>query len=180
MQKIYSIAVWTAVFVLVSTFASCTPKEVRDKLVEAESVMEGIPDSALHIIASVDTTDLRNRKDWAKYALLNVQARTKNNEIITSDSLISRAVTYYQEKGDSPDLMKALFYYADVLYNQGRFTLSIHNSTNAYDLAKKYMDDYWIAKTAEQMAFIHSASFNSTESLKYIKEAISLVSLKKC
>ncbi|ROT19045.1 hypothetical protein EEL52_12480 [Muribaculaceae bacterium Isolate-113 (HZI)] len=37
---------------------------------------------------------------------------------------------------------------------------------------KKYMDDYWIAKTAEQMAFIHSASFNSTESLKYIKEAI--------
>ena len=82
-----------------STFASCTPKEVRDKLVEAESVMEEIPDSALHIIASVDTTDLRNRKDWAKYALLNVRARTKNNEIITSDSLISRAVTYYQEKG---------------------------------------------------------------------------------
>ncbi len=137
MQKIYSIAVWIAVSVLVSAFASCTSKEVRDKLTEAESIMEEAPDSALHIITSIDTTDLKNRKDWAKYALLNVQARTKTNDIIKSDSLISRAVSYYQGKGDSPDLMKALFYYANVLYNQGRFTLSIHNSTNAYDLAKK-------------------------------------------
>lgn len=172
MQKIYSIAVWIAVSVLVSTFASCTPKEVRDKLTEAESIMEEDPDSALHIITSIDTTDLKNRKDWAKYALLNVRARTKANEVITSDSLISRAVTYYQEKGDSPDLMKSLFYNADILYNQGRYTSSIYNSTQAYDLAKGFKDDYWIAKSAEQMAFIHSASFNSIESLKFLKEAI--------
>ncbi len=172
MQKIYSIAVWIAVSVLVSTFASCTPKEVRDKLVEAESVMEEIPASALHIIASVDTTDLKNRKDWAKYALLNVQARTKNNEIITSDSLISRAVTYYQEKGDSPDLMKSLFYNADILCNQKKFDRASYIATNSYDLALEFKDSYWIAKTAEQLSDIYIACYNEVEAKKYNRDAI--------
>jgi hypothetical protein len=145
---------------------------VRDKLVEAESVMEEIPDSALHIIASVDTTDLRNRKDWAKYALLNVQARTKNNEIITSDSLISRAVTYYQEKGDSPDLMKSLFYNADILCNQKKFDRASYIATNSYDLALEFKDSYWIAKTAEQLSDIYVACYNETEAKKYNRDAI--------
>lgn len=145
---------------------------MRDKLVEAESVMEEIPDSALHIIASVDTTDLRNRKDWAKYALLNVQARTKNNEIITSDSLISRAVTYYQEKGDSPDLMKSLFYNADILCNQKKFDRASYIATNSYDLALEFKDSYWIAKTAEQLSDIYVACYNETEAKKYNRDAI--------
>lgn len=172
MQKIYSIAVWIAVSVLVSTFASCTPKEVRDKLTEAESIMEEDPDSALHIITSIDTTDLKNRKDWAKYALLNVQARTKTNEVITSDSLISRAVTYYQEKGDSPDLMKSLFYNADILCNQKKFDRASYIATNSYDLALKFKDSYWIAKTAEQLSDIYIACYNEVEAKKYNWDAI--------
>lgn len=172
MQKIYSIAVWIAVSVLVSTFASCTPKEVRDKLTEAESIMEEDPDSALHIITSIDTTDLKNRKDWAKYALLNVQARTKTNEIITSDSLISRAVTYYQDKGDSPDLMKSLFYNADILCNQKKFDRASYIATNSYDLALKFKDSYWIAKTAEQLSDIYIACYNEVEAKKYNWDAI--------
>lgn len=172
MQKIYSIAVWIAVSVLVSTFASCTPKEVRDKLTEAESIMEEAPDSALHIITSIDTTDLKNRKDWAKYALLNVQARTKTNEVITSDSLISRAVTYYQEKGDSPDLMKSLFYNADILCNQKKFDRASYIATNSYDLALKFKDSYWIAKTAEQLSDIYIACYNEVEAKKYNWDAI--------
>lgn len=172
MQKIYSIAVWIAVSVLVSTFVSCTPKEVRDKLTEAESIMEEDPDSALHIITSIDTTDLKNRKDWAKYALLNVQARTKTNEVITSDSLISRAVTYYQEKGDSPDLMKSLFYNADILCNQKKFDRASYIATNSYDLALKFKDSYWIAKTAEQLSDIYIACYNEVEAKKYNWDAI--------
>lgn len=172
MYKIYLTAVFAVVAMSV-LLPSCTRKEVEDKLAKAESIMEEDPDSALHIINTIDTTDLKNRKNWADYSLLNVQARVKTNEIIASDSLINRAVAYYQDKGDSPEYMKALFYNAEILYNQSRYTSSIYNSTHAYDLAKRFKDDYWIAKTAEQMAFIHSASFNSIESLKYVKEAIS-------
>lgn len=172
MQKIYSIAVWIAVSVLVSTFVSCTPKEVRDKLTEAELIMEEDPDSALQIITSIDTIYLKNRKDWAKYALLNVQARTKTNEIITSDSLISRAVTYYQEKGDSPDLMKSLFYNADILCNQKKFDMASYIATNSYDLALEFKDSYWIAKTAEQLSDIYIACYNEVEAKKYNRDAI--------
>lgn len=172
MQKIYSIAVWIAVSVLVSTFASCTPKEVRDKLTEAELIMEEDPDSALQIIASIDTIYLKNRKDWAKYALLSVQARTKTNEIIASDSLISRAVTYYQEKGDSPDLMKSLFYNADILCNQKKFDKASYIATNSYDLALEFKDSYWIAKTAEQLSDIYIACYNEVEAKKYNRDAI--------
>lgn len=172
MQKIYSIAVWIAVSVLVSAFASCTSKEVRDKLTEAESIMEEAPDSALHIITSIDTTDLKNRKDWAKYALLNVQARTKTNDIIKSDSLISRAVSYYQGKGDSPDLMKSLFYNADILCNQKKFDRASYIATNSYDLALEFKDSYWIAKTAEQLSDIYIACYNEVEAKKYNRDAI--------
>lgn len=172
MHKIYLFVAWVVVAIQVLVLPSCTPKDVRDKLTVAESIMEENPDSALHIITSIDTIYLKNRKDWAKYALLNVQARTKTNEVITSDSLISRAVTYYQEKGDSPDLMKSLFYNASVLCNQKKFEKASYIATHSYDLALEFKDSYWIAKTAEQLSDIYIACYNEVEAKKYNKDAI--------
>ncbi len=171
MYKIYLTAVF-AVVAMSIFLSSCTRKEVEDKLAKAESIMEEDPDSALHIINTIDTTDLKNRKNWADYSLLNVQARVKTNEIIVSDSLINRAVAYYQDKGDSREYMKALFYNAEILYNQKKFEKASYIATHSYDLALKFKDFYWIAKTAEQLSDIYIACYNEVEAKKYNRDAI--------
>ncbi len=155
-----------------SMFVACTPKEIRDKLVAAENVIEEKPDSALMLINSIDTMELKSRKDWAKYALLNVQSRVKTDEVITSDTLIRRAVSYYEDKGDSPELMKALFYNAEILFNQKRLKDAAYDATHAYDLATKFEDNYWIAKVAESISNIYIESYNENEAKKYLFKAI--------
>ena len=50
--------------------------------------MEEYPDSALHILESIETQQLSAQADRAYYALLLTQARDKNYIVQTDDSLI--------------------------------------------------------------------------------------------
>ncbi|MDE6338602.1 MAG: hypothetical protein K2K97_02295 [Muribaculaceae bacterium] len=159
--------VYTIFMLVIVSITGCTGRSTVKALDRAESLMEEHPDSALAVISDIDSTTLRGDKYLAKYALLKTQALVKNDSIITSPDLIRKAVEYYEKKGDSPDLMKSLFYNADVLRNMGNLTSAIKLSTHSYDLARRFDDPYWIAKTAEQLMFIYNASFNQNESKKY-------------
>ena len=61
--------------------------------------MEEYPDSALHILESIESQQLTVHADRAYYALLLTQARDKNYIVQTDDSLIRTAVQYYDSIG---------------------------------------------------------------------------------
>ncbi|MDE6338603.1 MAG: hypothetical protein K2K97_02300 [Muribaculaceae bacterium] len=163
--------VYTIFMLVIVSITGCTGRSTVKALDRAESLMEEHPDSALAVISDIDSTTLRGDKYLAKYALLKTQALVKNDSIITSPDLIRKAVEYYEKKGVSPDLMKSLFYNACVLRNMGNLTSAIKLSTHSYDLARRFDDPYWIAKTAEQLMFIYNSAFNNVEAMKYSKIA---------
>ncbi|MCC8199914.1 MAG: tetratricopeptide repeat protein [Tannerellaceae bacterium] len=103
-------------------FSACTKKEnLSPELQEAESLMRAYPDSAWTILKNMTVPDPMNQEEYATYCLLLVQARDKNYETHTSDSLINIAIDYFSGKGDP--LRKAWsLYYGGRVYSDLRNT----------------------------------------------------------
>lgn len=150
---------------------SCSPSAERIRLEAADAIMEQNPDSAYAIVCSTDTSALRSAGDRALYALLYTQARTKLNYVQTDDSLIATAVRYYERRGDSPELMRALFYRGDVTYNDGDMHTALLSTIRARAIAIDQGDHYWRAKCAEQLADIYSSAYNNGKAIPYTEEA---------
>lgn len=138
----------------------------------AESVMSERPDSALMLLEAIDGSQLAGELQ-ARHALLLSQAYDKNYIDLTSDSLISIATAYYENHGNDHYRMMALYYGATVYYNAEDYDRAGIDATQAYEIACRNSDYYWIAKSAERLADLFYRTYNIDESIKFRKIAIS-------
>lgn len=84
-----------SVFTLL-VFGSCQRNStVELRLNHAEELMSEHPDSAWHILESIDRKALDSRRIRARHALLSSQALDKNYIDVNNDSLIRIAIDYY-------------------------------------------------------------------------------------
>lgn len=155
---------------LLLLLAACSGGGGHTALSRAEAVMEQHPDSALAILDSINPSALTSDASQAKYALLLTQAQIKNRDFPKSDSLINTAVAFFDGKGNA-DEMKSLFYQGNVRYFNSEYSTAIIPALRAHDLAIKLNDDYWRAKTAEQIADIYTST--SDDNTDFRREAIS-------
>ena len=79
-----------------STFIGCSL--MPDELTKAENLMDTSPDSALKILKQGNHIQFLKPSQKALYALLLSQAYDKNDIEITSDSLITIATRYFDDK----------------------------------------------------------------------------------
>ena len=154
---------------LLLLLAACSGGEGSRALLRAETIMEQHPDSALAILDSINPSALTSDASRAKYALLLTQAQMKNNDFPKSDSLINTAVAFFEGK-DNADEMKSLFYQGNVRFYNSEYSDAIIPSLRAHELAIKLNDDYWRAKTAEQIADIYASTYY--DDYEYRQEAI--------
>lgn len=133
-QGIY-VTIWLISFLLLN---SCTRQHNHNiLLVQADSLMEEYPDSALHILESIESQQLTVHTDRAYYALLLTQARDKNYIVQTDDSLIRTAVQYYDSIGDVQMQAKA-YYYKGCIYRDANLCgEAVQEYLTAISLAKK-------------------------------------------
>lgn len=150
---------------------SCRKGE-ESALQAAESVMSERPDSALMLLEAIDGSQLSGELQ-ARHALLLSQAYDKNYIDLTSDSLISIATAYYENHGNDHYRMMALYYGATVYYNAEDYDRAGIDATQAYEIACRNSDSYWIAKSAERLADLFYRTYNIDESIKFRKIAIS-------
>ena len=75
--------------------AACTRSSPNIQLVQADSLIQKFPDSALHFLQGIQPKGLHLAADRAYYALLLTQVKDKNFIHQTEDSLIRIAVQYY-------------------------------------------------------------------------------------
>ena len=84
-------------------------------LQQAESLMNARPDSALHLLAGMaDSLAMLPEETQMYHHLLTIQAKDKQYITHTSDSLINRIVSFYEDYGDNERLMMAYFYQGSV------------------------------------------------------------------
>ena len=95
---------------------SCGRKEygLPLELQWAEALMQTAPDSALEILERMPPILPSDKKDYATWCLLLTQARDKNYIEHTSDSLISIALSYFEEQSDPLRKAQACFYAGQV------------------------------------------------------------------
>ncbi len=161
-----------ATIIIALIVCSCRESQNYQILRQADSVMEEYPDSALSIINTVNPEFLESSRDKAFYSLLKTQALVKNDYNVDSDSIINNAVSYYEKEGESKELMRTMFYQSWIKYYKNDYKSAMDYAMRAHDLANKYNDNYWIAKTAEFISSIFSSTYNPMEGIKYSQEAI--------
>ena len=133
------------------------------------------PDSILAVLSSIDTTDLSSH-DRALCDLLYVQALDKTDSLAASPfsgvSRIASAFNYFDHKGSDREKMLANFYRGRCYFYNDEYEEAMTYGMPAHELAVKVNDDYWIAKTAEFIADIHSFSHAYQIAWKFEKIAI--------
>lgn len=122
------------IITLLAVFASCHRYEYSPQLVEADSLCDVKPDSALKILhlMAKDTTGM-NDDNLYYYYLLTLKAADKSFIPHTSDTLARRIVAHYEEDGDER-LLPEVYYYA------GRVYRDLSDAPQALDYLQKALD----------------------------------------
>ena len=122
-------------------YAPCRPnRSSYDMLMRAETVIDKYPDSSLVLLRKVNSGVL-DRSDNARYCLLMTKALFKNSIPIVSDSLISIALDYYNNSGDSLKKAETYFYFGQVNADMKNSKLAMESLLKAADYAS-YSKNY--------------------------------------
>lgn len=113
-------------------FASCLQKKQNSTLLHVESLVEEYPDSALHILQSIDNPHNFSKADYADYSLLMIQALDKSYQVY-SDTLLRAASDYFLKGNDPVKKAKTYFYL-------GCFNKKTYYTKEAQDCFLKALD----------------------------------------
>ena len=97
----------------------------------ADSLMETRPDSALSVLEMIPFRHLEREEEKARFALLLTQARDKNFIVHKNDSLIRKAVAYYDGVGDMEKQAEAYFYWGSVCRDRNEQALAVEKFRRA-------------------------------------------------
>jgi len=156
---------------LFGVVVSCVKSASEESVEQAERIMEENADSALVILKTVKVDDLQDEETRKLYDLLLIQSRIKTGERITDDSIINDVVSYYYETNDKENLTKALFYKAEINYNNRNFHQALLKAAEARSLAVSQNNTLFQARSAEMMGFVFGELYNHPEAVKIFKES---------
>jgi len=120
--------------------------EVSASLDRIEQVVVLHPDSALIELVRLDSlldagaVSIEGDRQMARYALLKTQTNDKNYIDDTNDSLIMRAVRYYDEHGSKRERMLAHFYHGSIFRNAEDYSQAIISFLKSLELADNLSD----------------------------------------
>ena len=123
---------------------------VSASLDRIEQVVQQRPDSALIELVHLDSlldagaVSIEGDRQMARYALLKTQTNDKNYIDDTNDSLILRAVRYYDEHGSRREQMLAHFYHGAILRNAKDYGAAFVAYRQAESLALELDDAHYL------------------------------------
>ena len=117
---------------------SCQQQYVKVEpiLQKAETLIEQHPDSALVLLEEIPNPQSLKKSLYYRYSLLQLQAKDKSYQDITSDTLLFDIQKYYEKKNDLEKAALASFYCGRVRQEQGRY----EEALEIYLDAEKYLN----------------------------------------
>lgn len=162
----------TLLAVAASALLSCTGNRGAEALLQrAEDIMNERPDSALMILRNMDEGGLRTKGLKARHALLLSQALDKNYIDLQSDSIISKAVRFYEKTTDHESLFKSYYYLGRVHFNAGNYNDAMQTYLKAEELTDRTDDDFAKALLYAQIGSLYRTYYNNTRSLEFFERA---------
>ena len=104
------------ILLLLFVFSACKNDPDKIKIDHAETIMEldNNPRGCFDILQQMNYDSITTEKQKARYGYLYARSKHKLFQVMDSDQYIKHSVEYYRSKGDSPELMKALFYLSHI------------------------------------------------------------------
>ena len=171
MKPFVYIAIW--VFLLIGIPACQRHTDYPPAMQQAEKLMDTRPDSALHQLQGMaDTLTMLPDEAQMYYHLLTIQAKDKQYITHTSDSLINRIVSFYEDYGDKDRLMMAYFYQGRVYRDMNDAPRALNAFQQALDLNTPKLD--LLAKTYSQMGYLFMYQGLHDEVIRVNRKAIEL------
>lgn len=151
-------------------FIACVESTInKEKLKEAEILMQDYPDSALKVLRCIDTANIKTERGRALYLLLLSQAYEKNYIELQSDSIIRPAVNYFADS-DGDDRyyeMLSLYYLSRIYYNCNNFAECVITNLRAEEIAKELNDNFYLGMIYGTISDVYIDVHNATEGQKY-------------
>ena len=166
---IRSLGNWVIVLMLImsSFFLGCQRQYlVEEKLLQAETVMNEHPDSALNLLKGIAQPELQTQAHHARYALLYSQALDKNYIDLTNDSLINIAVDYYKDRDDVRAKFLSYYYQGRIYTNTNNLTQATLAYMEAEQLVDELGDDYAAGLLYDQMGDIFQEYYDFSKALE--------------
>ena len=155
-----------------ASFTACGRHTVYPSAMQqAEALMNTRPDSALTLLeATTDTLAMLPEETRMYHQLLTIQAKDKLYITHTSDSLINRIVSFYEEYGNSNRLMMAYFYQGSTYRDMNDAPRALKAFQQAVDLNVPNLD--LLAKTYNQMGTLFMYQGLHDEVIRVNRKAI--------
>lgn len=151
--------------------SSCRKQKFEPILQQAASIMEEHPDSALVILKQFNDLQGLKRSDYYQYYLLNIQAKDKIYQDITTDSLIFDIQEYYIKKNDEEKAALASFYCGRILQENKKYEDALQTYLHAENYLKQIEDDNLKGLFQAAIGEIYYLQLLSDESITHIKLA---------
>ena len=167
MKHIQSHILYIGIILLLLGITGCRKHyPVAEKLLQAETVMNEHPDSALNLLKGIAQTELQTQAHHARYALLYSQALDKNYIDLTSDSLINIAVDYYKDRDDVRAKFLSYYYQGRIYTNANNLTQATLAYMEAEQLVDELGDDYAAGLLYTQMGNIYRNYYDYPKALQ--------------
>jgi hypothetical protein len=147
-------------------------RRLTKELNTVEEQMSVNPDSAYDKLITLVKPSKQTPEEAAKYALLLVEGKYKNDFDVSHDSLIVTAVRYYSKTKDHQEYARALMYDGVVKYSSHDFIGAIEQYKKAEEEALKTTDWYLLGLINSRIAYVYSATYDKDESMYRDKTAL--------
>lgn len=142
--------------ILYALLTACIDKtEYNTLLIQADSLMQPHPDSALYLLKSIPTDSLKTKAERAYYALLLTQAQDKNYVMQTDDSLIRSAVQYYNSTKECQKQAQAYYYWGNVYRDKNNYPQAIDKYHTALSYANQLKNTELKASLYSNLGYLY-------------------------
>ena len=151
--------------------------EVGASLDRIEQVVQQRPDSALIELVHLDSlldagaVSIEGDRQMARYALLKTQTHDKNWIDDTNDSLILRAVRYYDEHGSKREQMLAHFYHGAIFRNAKDYGAAFFDYRQAESLALELDDNHYLSRIYGNLSVLGYETY-SKDAIKFVQQKL--------
>ena len=169
----FTLFIILSVFLL--TIICCDrPSKVWEKMDKAENLMQSKPDSALAILDSIAESDLKGKKEAARYALLKSIALDKNYIDTTTFDVLQPAIDYYLENGTPDEQLRTLYYQGRIFQNMDDEDSAMRSFINCYELKNSATDSLLLAHALVAQGALYYKQYKINEFIRNNIEAAKL------
>ena len=169
MQKTFSIITMISLFL-----AGCSHEQpCQDSLLQAERIIDQHPDSAMLLLAPLNTDSLATTQDSALYGLLFTEAIHRKGLTFNDDTLIAQSENYYRNVGNNDcRLARSLLHHAIVRYSQQSYAEAFALIKEAEEMAAQLGDPAFCYELYAVLGDMYDNAYDKTATLHYYQRSL--------